>query len=137
MSGAASWALTGQVALAEGRAGERSRLPISRDAFAAAVRLRPGDANLLAQWGWACAESGDAVEARRIAERAVARDPREWLAWAVVARSAKDLGDLTGAESAAGKARELLPPEARGFLNEMLPWARAGEGTTGPGRGGS
>src|SRR5262249_22945977 len=54
MSGAASWALTGQVALAEGRAGERSRLPISRDAFAAAVRLRRGDANLLAQWGWAC-----------------------------------------------------------------------------------
>ena len=48
MSGAESWALTAQVALAEARAGERSRLAVSHDAFAAALRLRPDDAKLLA-----------------------------------------------------------------------------------------
>lgn len=121
MNGASSWALTAQVAFAEARAGERSRLPVSRDAFAAALRLRPGDPRLLAQWGWAWLESGDAGQARRLAEQALGRDPREWLAWAVLARSASDLGDVSGAEGAARKARELVPPEARRLLDAMLP----------------
>src|SRR5262249_18943405 len=87
-SGVVSWTLIGQVAFAEARAGERSRLAVSRQAFAMALRLRPGDPNLLAQWGWATLEGGDAGEARRIAEQALAHNSREWLAWAVLARAA-------------------------------------------------
>ncbi len=120
MNGSSSWALTAQVAFGEARAGERSRLAVSRDAFAAALRLRPGDPQLLAQSGWAWLESGDAGQARRLAEQALGRDPREWLAWAVLARSARDLGDLTGAEGAARKARALVPSGARRLLDAML-----------------
>jgi len=121
MSGAESWALTAQVALAEARAGERSRLAVSHDAFAAALRLRPDDAKLLAQWGLTWLESGDAVRARQTAERALALDPREWLAWVVLARSARARGDLPAAERAAGRARELAPPDARRLLGTLLP----------------
>jgi tetratricopeptide (TPR) repeat protein len=121
MGGAGSWALTAQLALAEARAGERGQLAASRDAFAVALRLRPGDARLLAQWGWSWLESGDPVQARQTAERALARDPREWLAWAVLARSSRELGDRAEAERAVARARELAPPEAHRLLNAMLP----------------
>ena len=60
MSGAGSWTLVAQVAFAEARAGERSRLALSREAFATALRLRPDDPKLLAQWAWAHLEGGDA-----------------------------------------------------------------------------
>src|SRR5262249_22619724 len=46
MSGASAWALSGQIALAAARAGERDQLSASRAAFDAALRLRPGDPNL-------------------------------------------------------------------------------------------
>lgn len=59
--------------------------------------------------------------ARQTAERALALNPREWLAWAVVARSARELGDVAAAEHAVGKARELTPLEARGLLDAVLP----------------
>jgi tetratricopeptide (TPR) repeat protein len=121
MSSAGSWTLTAQVAFAEARAGDRSRLTASREAFAAAARLRPGDPKLLAQWGWVQLESGDAGEARRIAEQALARDPREWLAWAVLARSAREMGDPTRAETAAAKARALVPPQGRRVLDALVP----------------
>ena len=121
LGGAGSWALTAQLALAEARAGERGQLAASRDAFAVALRLRPGDARLLAQWGWSWLESGDPVQARQTAERALARDPREWLAWAVLARSSRELGDRAEAERAVARARELAPPEAHRLLNAMLP----------------
>jgi len=120
MSGATSWALAGQVAFAEARAGERDRLPFSIDAFASALRLRPGDPKLLAQQAWAWLESGDAQGARAVARDAVGRDPGEWLGWAVLARSARVLGDQPDAEVAAGKARGLVPPEGRQFLDALL-----------------
>jgi cytochrome c-type biogenesis protein CcmH/NrfG len=120
MSGPGTWALAGQVAFAQTRAGDRTRLAASRDAFAMALRLRPGDPELLAEWGWAWLESGDPGQARRIAEQALAKDPRQWLAWMVVARSARELGDVPGAESAAGKARALAPPEVGRLLNATL-----------------
>jgi cytochrome c-type biogenesis protein CcmH/NrfG len=120
MSGAGAWALAGQVAFAQARAGERSRLEASRDAFAMALRLRPGDPELLAEWGWAWLESGDPGQARRIAGQALAGDPRQWLAWMVVARSARELGDAAGAASAAGKARALAPPGVDRLVNATL-----------------
>jgi cytochrome c-type biogenesis protein CcmH/NrfG len=117
----ASWTLTAQVALAQARAGDRSKLAESLDAFGAAARLRPDDPQVLAQWSWAWLESGDAARARQTAERALSRDPREWLAWAVLARSARELGDLAEAERALGAARKLAPPEARRLLDAIVP----------------
>src|SRR5262249_34689809 len=55
-SGAGSWALTAQLAFAQARAGDRSKLPVSVAAFSAAAAMRPRDAELLAQWGWAWLE---------------------------------------------------------------------------------
>lgn len=120
MSGPGTWALAGQIAFAQWRAGERSRLVTSRDAFAMALRLRSGDPELLAQSGWVWLESGDPRQARRIAEQALSGDPRQWLAWMVLARSARGLGDAAGAESAAAKARELAPPGVGRLLDAML-----------------
>ena len=117
----ASWTLTAQVALAQARAGDRSKLAESLDAFGAAARLRPDDPQVLAQWSWAWLESGDAARARQTAERALSRDPAEWLAWAVLARSARELGDLAEAERALGTARKLAPPEARRLLDAIVP----------------
>ena len=114
---AASWTLTAQIALAQAQAGDRGKFVESLDAFAVAARLRPDDPEVLAQWSWAWLESGDAARARQTAERALARDPREWLAWIVLARSARELGDLAEAERALGTARKLAPPEARRLLD--------------------
>src|SRR5262249_28315431 len=87
MGGATSWMLAAQLAFGEALAGERNRLSVSRDAFAEALRWRPGDPKLLAQWGWVWLESGDAREARRIAAQALARDPPEWPPCAVLGRA--------------------------------------------------
>lgn len=119
--GVASWTMTAQVALAQARAGDRSKLAESLDAFRAADRLRPDDPGLLAQWSWARLESGDVARARETAERALSRNPGEWLAWAVVARSARELGNLAEAERALGTARKLAPPEARRVVDAIAP----------------
>jgi hypothetical protein len=120
LAGATSWTLAAQLAFAEAVAGDRARLSVSREAFVEALRRQPDDAGLLAQWGWAMLESGDVAEARRIAERAVARSPRSWLAWAVLARSASVLGDPAAAAAAAVKAKRLAPPEARRLVDTMV-----------------
>ena len=119
--GAASWTLTAQIALAQARAGDRSKLAESLDAFEAAARLSPDDPEMLAQWAWAWLESGDAARAHQTAERALSRDPEQWLAWAVLARSARELGNLAEAESALRSARKLTPPGARRVLDYLEP----------------
>jgi hypothetical protein len=120
IGGPGSWALTAQIAFAEARAGEPSQFAVSRDAFAIALRLRPGDPRLLAQSAWVWLESGDAPQARQTAQQALARDPREWLAWAVLARASKALGEAAEAGYAAGRARDLAPSNARGLLDPLL-----------------
>jgi cytochrome c-type biogenesis protein CcmH/NrfG len=120
LGGPGSWALTGQIALAEARNGEPSQLPVSRDAFATALRLRPGDPRLLAHFAWVWLESGDAPKARRLAEQALAREPNEWMAWAVLTRVLKAQGDTAGAVQATGRARGLAPPEALPLLDALL-----------------
>jgi O-antigen ligase len=117
----ASWTLTAQVAFAQARAGDRGKLAESLDAFQAADRLRPDDPGLLAQWSWAWIESGDAARARQTAERALSRNPGEWLGWAVLARSARELGNVAEAERALESARKLAPPEARRLLDSIGP----------------
>lgn len=118
---ATSWTTTAQIALTQARTGDRSKLAESLEAFGAAVRLRPNDPALLAQWSLVWLESGDAARARQIAQRALSRDPRGWLAWAVLARSARELGDPAAAERALALARELAPPEARRLLQAIAP----------------
>jgi hypothetical protein len=118
--GPSTWALSGQIALAEARNGEPSQLATSRDAFSAALRLRPGDPRLLAQYALVWLESGDAPRARRMAEQALARQPNEWLAWAVLTRVLRAQGDTAGADQATGRARSLAPPEARPLLDALL-----------------
>lgn len=121
MGGVGSWALTAQIAFAEARTGAPSRFIASRDAFAVALRLRPGDPRLLAQSAWVWLESGDALQARQMAEQALARDPGEWLAWAALARASKALGNVAEAEHATGRARGLAPPDALRLLDPLLP----------------
>jgi len=120
IGGPGSWALSAQIAFAEARMGAPSQLAASRDAFAAALRLRPHDPRLLAQSAWVWLESGDALKARRTAEEALALDPREWVAWAVLARVSRALGDIAGAERASGRARDLAPRDARPLVDALL-----------------
>jgi tetratricopeptide (TPR) repeat protein len=120
--GAAAWMLSGQVAFAQAMAGDRSRLRASLDAFEEAARRRPWDGPLLAQWAWALLEAGDPARARATAQRAVAGPPRTeaWLAWGVLARAARDLGDGAEADRAAARARSLAPPTARPVLESII-----------------
>lgn len=117
----APWTLTGRVALAQARAGERGKLSVALDAFATAARLRPEEPRLLAQWGLAWLEAGDPWRARELAEQSVLLGPREWLGWAVLARAARQLGEHGEAERAAAEARRYAPPDARGLLGQFLP----------------
>jgi hypothetical protein len=119
--GGGYWTLSAQVAFARVRAGERSELEASLEAFEHAARLRPGDGQLLSQWAWALLEARNPTRARAIAEQATAQSQRSdlWLAWAVLARAARDLGDEAAAERAAGLARSLAPPEARRLLESL------------------
>jgi hypothetical protein len=119
--GADSWALTGQLAFAATRTEGRNEFAASRDAFAVALRLRPGDARLLAQWGWIWLESGDPARGRDVARRALASDGREWLAWAVLARSSRALGNAAEAADATARARTFAPPDAHRLLDALLP----------------
>ena len=120
IGGPGSWALRAQIAFAEARTGQPSQLATSRDAFAVALRLRPNDPRLLAQSAWVWLESGDPLQARRAAEQALAREPGEWVAWAVLARVLRGQGDAAGTQQATGRARDLAPPEARPLLDALL-----------------
>jgi hypothetical protein len=120
IGGPGSWALRAQIAFAEARTGQPSQLATSRDAFAVALRLRPDDPRLLAQSAWVWLESGDPLQARRTAEQALAREPREWVAWAVLARVLKGQGDVPGTERATRHARDFAPAEARPLLDALL-----------------
>ena len=120
--GPVSWLLTAQLAFAEARAGDRSKLAVSLAAFETAARFRPRDPQLLAQWAWAWLESGNPARAREAAQNALALSAdREWLAWAVLARAAEQQGDAEQAERAADRTRALAPPEARRLLENVLP----------------
>jgi hypothetical protein len=120
VGGPGSWALTAQITFAEARSGEPSGLAASREAFAAALRRLPEDPHLLAQSAWVWLESGDASKAQRTAEQALAREPREWVAWAVLARVLRAQGDVAAADQATSRARGLAPPEARPLLDGVL-----------------
>jgi hypothetical protein len=121
MGGADSWALTGQLAFAEARAEGQRQFTVSRGAFAAALRLRPGDGQLIAQSGFVSLEGGDPAAGRAAALEALRRDSREWMAWALLARSAGQLGNATEADRASRMARTLAPPEAQRVLGALLP----------------
>lgn len=122
-TGAPYWTLSAQVAFAQVRAGDRTKLAGALAAFEQAAHLRPGDAPLLAQWAWAFLDVPDAARARATAERAIdaSRGREAWLAWAVLARAAQELGDRPQAERAAARARSLAPAEARSVLESLLP----------------
>jgi hypothetical protein len=122
LPGTAAWTLTAQLTFAEAMAGENHKLAASLGAFAAALERRPGDPQLLAQYAWAWLESGDPERARQTAERAIASqsDAAPWLSWAVLARSARQMGDAARAERAAARARGLATPEARRILESIL-----------------
>jgi len=121
VGGPGSWALKAQIAFAVARTtGQPSQFAASREAFAVALKLRPDDPRLLAQSAWVWLESGDPAQARRAAEQALAREPREWMAWAVLARVAKVSGDPPRAQQATARARELAPPEALPLLDSLL-----------------
>jgi len=120
IGGPGAWALRAQIAFAEARTGQPSQLATSRDAFAVALRLRPDDPRLLAQSAWVWLESGDPLQARRTAEKALAREPREWVAWAVLTRVLKGQGDVPGTERATRHAHDFAPAEARPLLDVLL-----------------
>jgi predicted Zn-dependent protease len=124
--GVTFWGLTAQIALAEARAGERNKLPVSVEAFRRALLLRPQDVSLLAQSGLAWLESADPVRARDAAQRALSlpggRD--QWLVWAVLSRAAHGLGDEAQSGQAAERARSLAPPGARHVVEGLLSGGR-------------
>lgn len=121
-TGAPYWTLSAQVAFGLVRAGDRDRIATALEAFEHAARLRPWDGPLLTQWAWALLEAGEPARARDTARKAVAEAPEDvWLAWAVLARSARDLGHRAEAEGAAMRARRLAPPGASAVLEDLIP----------------
>ncbi len=118
---AAHWTLTGRVAFAQAGVGDRSKLAVALDAFAAAAQLQPDDPQILSEWGLVLLERGDPWRARQLAEQAVALGPKDWLAWALLARSARELGDSARAQQAASEARVLAPPGSSHLLEILLP----------------
>jgi hypothetical protein len=115
------WALRGQVAQAEAMAGRPEKLEEAVRAYTEAVRVRPTDGRLHALRGLALLEAGDPAGARAAAAQAVATAPDAWLGWAVLARSARRLGDQALAEEAAGRARALAPARAQALLDRLTP----------------
>lgn len=115
------WLLGGRVALARVSAGQRDQLDLALREFSEAARLRPGDPIILSQWALALEQSGDAVGAGRMAGEALAGDRSTWLAWAVLARSHKELGNHAQAARSAEEARQSVPPASRDFLEKLLP----------------
>ena len=71
--------------------------------------------------GSSCWKVGDPVGGRATALEALRRDSREWMAWALLARSAGQLGNATEADRAGRMARGLAPPEAQRVLGALLP----------------
>ncbi len=115
------WRLSAQVALRRATAGHPKELGEAIQDFSEADRLRPEDPEILSQWAFAMIQAGDAVAAKRLAENALAVDPKSWLAWAVWARSCWQLGDLPKSQRGAKAARDLAPPAARDLVETLLP----------------
>jgi hypothetical protein len=134
-SGAYHWVLVGQVALAQYRGGDPGKLATALEAYETAARIQPGDPWILANWGVAWLDARNPERARQVAERAVARSRDNWLAWAVLARAAGQLGDAPRSARATERARALAPPEARSLVDELLGPARDGRRPAGPPRG--
>jgi len=116
------WTLAAQTGFARVRMGERERMGQALEAFDRAVAWRPADPALRSQLAWALLEQGAVERAGDEARIALAlsRD-REWLAWAILARTAALGGDAREAERAAQEARKQAPPEARETLARVLP----------------
>jgi hypothetical protein len=115
------WTLRAQIAQGQAMAGGPGSLAEAVEAYTEAVRLRPGDGHLHALRALALLELGDPAQARAAAERAIAREPSTWLAWAVLARSARSLGDGRRAEEAAARARDLAPASAKALMERLAP----------------
>jgi hypothetical protein len=124
---ASSWGFTAQIALAEARAGERDKLPISMEAFAKAAALRPRDASIMAEWGLAWLESGEPAKALEAAEKALSlpRGRGQWRAWLVLSLASREMGDVSRSAHAADQARRLAPAGAQRAL-EGLPSGERG-----------
>lgn len=114
------WALAGQVAYAQARAGDAGKRAVARASFAAAARQRPDDAGAQASLALTILDDGDAAQAHALAMEAVRRDARGWLGWAVLARASVQLGDVRGAEQAAARARAEAPPGASRVVESLL-----------------
>jgi predicted Zn-dependent protease len=125
LPGAADWALAAQVAFAQVRSGDRGKLEASLEAFARATKLSPRNPDTLAHWGWALLYAGDPAGGRRAAEEALAasteRSQNQWVAWAVLALAARQLGDRATEEQASQMARKLAPPAAPRGPNAGMP----------------
>ncbi len=119
-AGAAGFALAGQIALAQARAGEPDRLDAGFAAFGAALAWRPTDSHLQAQWGWALLERGQIGEARHRARAALAVNPSEWLAFAVLAKAASLEGDHAAAQGLREQAERMVPPDARPIFQSLM-----------------
>ena len=114
------WLAKAKIALARFLDGEPDQLPIALTAFAMADHFRPNDADVLTPWSVALLRDGQPARARDLAGRVLARNPRDWLAWAVVARASGQMGDLEKAKGAAAEARRLVPPGRAAFLERFL-----------------
>jgi hypothetical protein len=114
------WRLSAQVALRRATTGHPEQLDEALRGFSTAAQLRPEDPEILTQWALATLQGGELVGAKRLAEDALAIDPKSWLAWAVLARTYSRLGDPSQSQRCAKEARALAPPAARELVESLL-----------------
>ena len=115
LPGATDWTLAAQLAFAQVRLGDRSKLDAALEGFTRAEALSPRNADIIAQRAWAMLVAGDPAGARGAAERALAISPdrNQWLAWGIIALAARRLGDRAGEEEALRMAKQFSPPPGR------------------------
>lgn len=116
--------LHGQLALATGAA---SSAETAKAAFSRALEISSDQPLALVGAARAAALEGDWKESRRLAERALGRDPGLALAWSVLGNAQLSGGDAAGAVTALRRVLQLQPGATRIHAQLATALARAGD----------
>jgi len=120
-----SWPyLHGQLALATGAT---TSTATAKAAFSRALEISPDQPLALVGAARAAALAGDWEESRRLAERALGRDPGLALAWSVLGNAQLGGGDAAGAATSLRRALQLQPAATRIHGQLATALARAGD----------
>jgi uncharacterized DUF497 family protein len=88
--------------------------------FATAQRLRPNVMAVMGPWSLVLLQDGQIENARELARLVVSRNRLDWIAWTVLSRASRQLGDWDTAMYAAAEARRRVPRGEIPLLERLL-----------------